>query len=53
MVEAELRETLALMYLMLRIAWPGYEAGQGQPKLLDGPQGQWAKFDGVLRRWLR
>jgi len=36
-VEAELRETLALMYLMLRIAWQGYEVGQGQPKLLDGP----------------
>jgi len=51
-VEAEFRETLALMYLMLRIAWPGYEVGQGEPRLLDGPLGRWAKFDELLRRWL-
>jgi len=51
-VEAELRETLALCYLLLRLGWPGYQAGPGEPALLNGPQGAWAKFDGVLRKRL-
>jgi hypothetical protein len=51
-VEAELRETLALCYLLMRLGWPGYQRGRGQQPLLDGPQGEWARYDGVLRRWL-
>jgi hypothetical protein len=51
-VEAELRETLALAYLLLRLGWPTYTAGIGEPKLLDGPQGQWSRFDSLLRHWL-
>jgi len=51
-VEEEFRETLALSYLLMRIGWSNYKAGQGQPALLNGPEGDWAKYDGVLRRWL-
>lgn len=51
-VEQELRETLALSYLLLRLGWPGYAPGQGQRKLLRGPQGQWDRFDGLLRHWV-
>jgi len=52
-VEAEFRETLALSYLLVRISWPSYEPGQGQPALLNGPQGSWASYGGVLRQWLK
>jgi len=34
------------------ISWPSYEPGQGQPSLLNGPQGSWASYDRVLRQWL-
>ena len=51
-VEDELRETLALSYLLLRLGWRSYAPEQGQRKLLAGPQGRWARFDGLLRRWL-
>ena len=51
-VEAELRETLALCYLLVRIGWPAYTPGPGQPALLDGPQADWHRFDGLLRKWL-
>jgi hypothetical protein len=51
-VEEEFRETLALLYLMLRIAWSDYTPGQGQAPLLEVPQARWVKFDSVLRHWL-
>jgi hypothetical protein len=52
-VEAEFRETLALSYLLLRLGWPRYLPGQGQPALLNGSQGDWRKFDGLLfLKWL-
>jgi hypothetical protein len=44
--------TLALAYLLLRLGWPTCTAGIGEPKLLDGPQGQWSRFDSLLRHWL-
>ena len=51
-VEAEFRETLALCYLLLRLGWPTFRPGPGEPALLGGPQEAWAKFDGLLRLWL-
>lgn len=51
-VDEELRETLALCYLLLRLGWPGYGPGQGQSELLGGPRGDWAGFEDLLRRWL-
>jgi hypothetical protein len=51
-VEAEFRETLALCYLLVRLAWPTYRSGPGQPALLDASQGAWMRFDGLLRKWL-
>jgi hypothetical protein len=51
-VEADLRETLALSYLLVRLAWPTYAPRQGQSALVNGDQGSWAKYDGVLRKWL-
>jgi hypothetical protein len=51
-VETELRETLALAYLLLHLGWATYTAGIGEPKLLDGPQGQWSRFDSLLRHRL-
>ncbi|MHB8394332.1 MAG: hypothetical protein ACYDC5_07495 [Candidatus Dormibacteria bacterium] len=51
-VETEFRETLALSYLLLRLGWPNYKVGQGQPALLGSSQGNWAKYDGLLRKWL-
>jgi hypothetical protein len=51
-VENELRETLALCYLLLRLGWPTYKPGRGQQPLLDGPQSGWAQYDQVLRHWL-
>lgn len=53
LVEAEFRETLALSYLLLRLGWPNYEMGPGQPALLGGPHGNWAKYEGLLRKWLK
>jgi hypothetical protein len=51
-VEAEFRETLALCYLLLRLGWPTYQPGPGQPALLNGPQDGWIEFDPLLRQWL-
>lgn len=51
-VEAEFRETLALSYLLLRLGWPSYQQGPGEPALLGGSQGDWTKFDGLLGKWL-
>ena len=51
-VETEFRETLALCYLLLRLGWPGYRQGPGQPALLDGPQDGWSEFGPPLRKWL-
>ena len=52
LVEAEFRETLGLCYLLLRLGWPSYKPGPGEPALLNGPQDGWKKYDGVLRKWL-
>jgi len=51
-VEAELRETLAIVYLLLRLGWPTYAPAQGAANLLNGPQGAWSRFDVLLRSWL-
>jgi len=51
-VEIEFRETLALCYLLLRLGWPNFKAGAGQPALLAGPQDGWAKYGGMLRKWI-
>jgi hypothetical protein len=51
-VEPEFRETLALCYLLLRLGWSSYKVGQGQRPLLDGPTGDWAKYEPILRSWL-
>jgi hypothetical protein len=51
-VESEFRETLATCYLLLRLGWPAYKVGQGQQALLSGPQGNWAKYDALLRKWV-
>jgi hypothetical protein len=51
-VEDELRNTLALCYLLLRLGWPGYKPGRGAAALLDGPPGEWAGFETLLRKWL-
>jgi hypothetical protein len=52
LVEAEFRETLALGFLLLRLGWPGYAPGPGEPNLLAGPQDGWGMYDGLLRTWL-
>lgn len=52
LVESELRETLALCYLLVRLSWPNYRVGPGQPALLTGPRGEWAIYGGVLEHWL-
>jgi len=52
-VEAELRETLALCYLLLRLGWLNFQPGPGSSALLSGPQIGWVQFDGLLRKWLR
>lgn len=51
-VEAELRETLAIAYLLLRLGWPTYIQAQGPANLLQGPQGAWSKFAPLLRKWV-
>jgi hypothetical protein len=52
-VEAEYRETLALCYLLLRIGWPGYAPGQGEPNLFAGPDSEWIQYQGLLQKWLQ
>jgi hypothetical protein len=51
-VESEFRETLALCYLLLRISWPAYAPGPGQPNLLAGPDAAWNQYHGLLQKWL-
>lgn len=51
-VEREFRETLALTYLLVRLAWPKYATGQGQPALLAGPTVGWADYVPMLKKWL-
>jgi hypothetical protein len=48
-VEAELRETLALSYLLLKIGWPGYAPTDGVRNLLSGPPTGWQEYHAVLR----
>jgi hypothetical protein len=49
LVEAELRETLALCYLLLRIGWSGYKPAEGANNLLNGPGGNWFIYLPMLR----
>lgn len=51
-VEAEFRETLALCYLLLRLGWPGYAPGPGEPALLSDAKVGWEQFERTLRQWL-
>ena len=51
-VEREFRETIALAYLLLRLAWPKYAVGQGQPALLAGPTTGWTDYVPMLKKWL-
>jgi hypothetical protein len=51
-VEREFRETLAIAYLLQRLAWPNYGTGRGQPALMDGQLDGWADFEPMLRMWL-
>lgn len=52
-VEKEFRETLALAYLLARLAWPTYKAGRGQPNLLAGDHTGWGQYVRLLTNWLR
>jgi hypothetical protein len=47
-VEAELRETLALAYLLLKIGWSGYTPTEGVSRLLSGSTTGWQEYHGVL-----
>jgi len=47
-VEAELRETLALSYLLLKIGWPGYTTTDGVRNLLSGPTTGWQEYHAAL-----
>ena len=48
-VEAELRETLALAYLLLKIGWTGYTTTDGVRNLLSGSTTGWREYHTVLR----
>lgn len=47
-VEAELRETLALASLLLKIGWTGYAPTDGVRTLLSGPTTGWQEYHSVL-----
>jgi hypothetical protein len=47
-IEAELRETLAIGYLLLKIGWPGYSTTDGVRNLLSGPTTGWQQYHAVL-----
>ena len=47
-VEAELRETLALAYLLLKIGWSGYSPTDGVGNLLSGPASGWEDYRALL-----
>lgn len=51
-VEQEFRETLALSYLLLRLAWQQYRLGPGPQDIMAGPKIGWEKYEEVLRKWL-
>jgi hypothetical protein len=51
-VEEEMRETLALSYLLLRIGWPSYAPAQGERNLLAGPKSSWSQYADLLAKWL-
>jgi hypothetical protein len=48
-VEAELRETLALAYLLLKIGWSNYAPTDGVRNLLSGPTTGWQEYHTALR----
>jgi hypothetical protein len=48
-VEAELRETLALAYLLLKIGWSNYTPTDGVRNLLSGPTTGWQEYHTALR----
>jgi hypothetical protein len=48
-VEAELRETLALAYLLLKVGWGGYVPREGAAaRLLSGPATGWQEYQPFL-----
>jgi hypothetical protein len=47
-VEDELRETLALAYLLLKMGWSGYVTTDGVRNLLSGPTTGWQEYHTVL-----
>jgi hypothetical protein len=48
-VEAELRETLALGYLLLKVGWGGYAPRKGAAAhLLSGPATRWQEYQPFL-----
>lgn len=48
-VEAELRETLALAYLLLKVGWDGYVPREGAAaRLLSGPATGWQEYQQFL-----
>jgi hypothetical protein len=47
-VEAELRETLALSYLLLKIGWSNYTPTDAVRSLLSGPATGWASYQALL-----
>ena len=51
-VEQEFRETLAVCYLLLRLAWPNHEMREGERNLIHGEMNGWEQFQAVLRKWL-
>ncbi len=51
-VEEELRETLVISYLLLRLAWPEFRATDAVHALLADPRPRWAEFVTLLRSWL-
>ncbi len=48
----ELRETLMLSYLLMRLGWPGFRATDAVRDLLADPRPSWQEFSGVLGSWL-
>lgn len=51
-VENELRETMALSYLLLRLGWQDYRLGPGPRNIMAGSKVGWEQYDDLLRRWL-
>lgn len=52
LVEAGFRETLALAYLLLAIAWTNYRSGAGPKRLMEGPFIGWEMYVPVARSTL-